>query len=70
MITYFRDKNNKSIRKDNFYKTLSAVLGSVDSIIIIGATSTSITPSITGKGLIVLPNSAGIACTLSLGNKV
>ena len=37
---------------------------------LIGATSTSITVSVTGIGLIVLPLSAGIACTLSLGNKV
>ena len=36
----------------------------------IGATSTSITLPITGIGLIVLPKSADIACTLSLGNKV
>ena len=49
---------------------MNTVLESVDSIIIIGATSTSITLSITGIGLIVLPISAGIACDLSLGNKV
>ena len=35
-----------------------------------GATSTSITLSITGVGLIILPLSAGIARTLSIGNKV
>ena len=42
----------------------------MDSIVIITATSTSITLSITGIGLIILPISAGIACGLSLGNKV
>ena len=42
---------------------------SVDSIVIIAATSTSITLSITGIGLIVLPISAGVACGISLGNK-
>ena len=46
------------------------MLESVDSIIIIAATSTSITLSVTGVGLIILPISAGIAGTLSLGNKV
>ena len=51
-------------------KTLNTILESVDSIVIIGATSTSVTLSITGVGLIILPISAGIACTLSLGNKV
>ena len=68
MITYFKDKNHKSKKKYKNYKTLNTVLESVDSII--GATSTSITLSITGMGLIILPISAGIACTLSLGNKI
>ena len=70
MITYFKDKNNKSKKRYKNYKTLNTILESVDSIVIIGATSTSITLSITGVGLIVLPISAGIACTLSLGNKI
>ena len=70
MITYFKDKNNKSKKKYKNYKTLNTVLESVDSIVIIGATSTSITLSVNGFGLINLPISAGIACTLSLCNKV
>ena len=70
MITYFKDKNHKSKKKYKNYKTLNTILESVDSIVIIRATSTSITLSITGVGLIVLHISAGIACTLSLGNKV
>ena len=70
MITYFKDKNNKSKKKYKNYKTLNTVLESVDSIVIIGATSTSINLSITGSGLIVLPISAGIACGLSLANKI
>ena len=70
MITYFKDKNNKSKKRYKDYKTLNKVLESVDSIVIIGATSTSITLSVAGIGLIILPISAGIACTLSLGNKV
>ena len=70
MITYFKDKNKKSKKRYKSYKTLNTILESVDSIVIIGATSTSITLSVTGIGLIVLPISAGIACTLSLGNKV
>ena len=70
MITYFKDKNNKSKKRYKNYKTLNAILESADSIVIIGATSTSITLSVTGIGLIVLPISAGIAGGLSLGNKV
>ena len=70
MITYFKDKNHKSKKIYKNYKTLNTILESIDSIVIIGATSTSITLSVTGVGLNILPISAGIACTLSLGNKV
>ena len=70
MITYFKDKNHKSKKKYKNYKTLNTILESADSIVIIGATSTSITLSITGVGLIILPISAGVACVLSLGNKI
>ena len=70
MINFFKDKNNKSKKRHQKYKTLNTVLESVDSFVIFGATSTSITLSITGFGLTILPISAGIACTLSLGNKV
>ena len=70
MITYFKDKNNKSKKRYKNYKILNTVLESVDSIVIIAAASTSITLSVTGIGLIVLPISAGIACGISLGNKI
>ena len=70
MITYFKDKNNRSKKRYKNCKTLNTVLESVDSIVIIGATSTSISLSFTDVGLIILPISAGIACILSLGNKV
>ena len=70
LITYFKDKTNKSKKRYKKYKTLNTVLESVDSIVIIAATSTSITLSVTGVGLIILPISPSIACTLSLGNKL
>ena len=70
MITDFKDKNHKSKKRNKNYKTLNSILESVDRILIIGATSTSITLSTTGFCLIVLPISPGIACTLSLCNKV
>ena len=70
MITYFKDKNHKSKKRYKNYKTLNTVLESVDSFLIIAATSTSIALSVIGVGLIILPISAGIACTLSLGNKI
>ena len=70
MITFFKEKNHKSKKKYKNYKTLITILESVDSIVVVAATSTSITLSITGIGLIILPISVGVACTLSLGNKI
>ena len=50
LITYFKNKNHKSKKRYKNYKTLNIILESVESIVIIGATSTSITLSITGFG--------------------
>ena len=69
MITYFKVKNHESKKRYKNYKTLNTILESVDSIVIIGATSISITLSIPLVCLKSLPLSAGIACILSLGNK-
>ena len=41
MITNFKDKNSKSKKKYKNYKTLHTILESKDTIVIIGATSTS-----------------------------
>ena len=70
MITYFKDKNNKSKKRYRSYKNLNTILKSADSIVIIRPASTSMTLSITGVSLIILPISAGIVCALSLSNKV
>ena len=70
MTTFFKDKNYKSKKRYKNYKTLNTVLESVDSIVIIAATSTSIGLSVIGVGLIILPISAGIASGISLGNKI
>ena len=64
MTTHFKDRNHKSKKKYKCYETLNTIMESVDTIVIIGAMSTSITLSITGVGLINLPITAGIACTL------
>ena len=70
MITYFKNKNHKSKKLYEKLKTLSTISDSLDILFIFGATSTSITLSITGVGLKILPVSAASACILSSGNKV
>ena len=70
MVTYFKDKNQKSKKKYENFKTLTSILESIDAVVIIGATTTSVCLSVTGFGLLVVPISARIACALSLGKKV
>ena len=66
MITYFKRKNHKSIKKYKNFETLT----SIDAVVFIGTTTVSVTFLITGVGLILVPIFAGFACALSLGNKV
>ena len=70
MITYFKDKNNKSKEKYKKFKTLTTILKSFDTFVIIATTSSSITLSLTGIGLIAIPISTATACGLSISNKV
>ena len=70
MITYFKDKKSKSKRKWTKYKMLTTVLKSFDTFVLFGTTSSSITLSLTSIGLIVIPISTGLACGLSISNKV
>ena len=70
MITYVKDKNNKTKKKYKKYKTINTILKSFDTFVIIATTSSSITLSLTGIGLIVIPISTATACGLSIGNKV
>ena len=70
MINYFKDKNNKSKKIYKKHKAITTKLKSFDTFVIIASTSSSVTLSVTGIGLIVIPISAAIACGLSIGNKV
>ena len=70
MITYFRNKNNKSKKKYKQHKMLAKKIKSFDRIVIFATTSSSITLSGTENGLIAIPLSTATACGLSIGNKV
>ena len=65
MSGYFKDK---TINRDK--KKLNTILISIDTIIIIAAKSSSITITLIGFGLKVIPITNSIACGLLNGNKV
>ena len=70
MMTYFKDKNIKSKKSHEKYKTKTKISKSFDTFVIIATKSSSITLSLTGIGLIVIPISTALACALSIGKKV
>ena len=70
MITYFKDKNNKSKKKDKKSEKVTTILKPFDTIVFIATTSSSSTLGLTGIGLIVIPITTASACALSVGNKV
>ena len=70
MITYFKDKNNKSKKKHRKHKIITTILKSFYTFVIIAKTSSSITMSLTGIGLTAIPISTATACGLPIGNEV
>ena len=70
MITFLKSRNRKSKEEHKSYKTLPSILESVDTVVINNSATTSVTLSVTSIGLITVPISAKIACSLSLANKV
>ena len=70
MITYFKNKTNKSKNKYKKYKTLTTLLKSFDIFVIIAATSSFITLSLKGNGLIATPKSNATVYGLAIGIKV
>ena len=70
VFTSFKGKSQKSLKQKKNYKTFFPVLESIDTDVNFGRITTSVTLSVTGVGLIVVPISAAIGCTLILVNKV
>ena len=58
------------MEKDKKDKTITTTLKSFDILVIIATTSSSITLSLAGIGLIAIPISSSVACGLINSNKV
>ena len=70
MTTYFKDKNYKSKKKIKKHNMSTTFLKSFDTIVNSATTSSSITVSIPGNELTVIPKSAATACGLTSNNMV
>ena len=63
-------KKKKYKQKYNKYKLINNLINSLDGIIVIGTTSASISLSITGVGIIVVPIAAGVGCATGILVKI
>ena len=70
MMKYYEIEENKYKKKYNKYKLINNIINSTDGLIIIGTTSASITLSITGVGIIVVPITAGVGCATGILVKI
>ena len=70
MIQYLKVKNHESKKKYKKDKTLTAIVKTFDTFVNIATTTSSITLTLTGNGLIAKPISTATACGLSIGNKI
>ena len=70
MMKYYEMEEKKYKQKYTKYKLINNLINSLDGIIVIGTTSTSVTLSITGVGIIVVPIAAGVGCATGILVKI
>ena len=70
MMKYYEMEEKKYKQKYTKYKLINNLINSLDGIIVIGTTSASISLSITGVGIIVVPITAGVGCVTGILVKI
>ena len=70
MMKYYEMEEKKYKQKYNKYKLINKLINSLDGIIVIGTISASISLSITGVGIIVVPIAAGVGCKTGILVKI
>ena len=70
MMKYYEMEEEKYKQKYTKYKLINNLIHSLDGIIVIRTTSTSVTLSITGVGIIVVPIAAGVGCATGILGKI
>ena len=70
MMKYYELEENKYKKKYTKYKLINNLINSTGGLIIIGTTSSSVTLSINGVGIIVVPITAGVGCATGILAKI
>ena len=70
LMKYYELEENKYKKKYTKYKLINNIINSTDGLVITGTTSASVTLSITGVGIIVVPITAGVGCATGILVKI
>ena len=70
MMKYYELEENKDKKKYTKYKLINNLINSTDGLKMIGTTSASVTLSITGAGITVVPITAGVGCATGILVKI
>ena len=67
---FYEEEYKKLKKKHNKFKNLNKILNTIDSLVIISSTSTSITFSLTGFGIFTIPIIASVGCGITITSKI
>ena len=67
---FYNHEAKKYKKKSKIYKLINALIQSIDGVLLLGVSSTAITLSVIGVGLIVVPIASGIGAGVSIISKI
>ena len=67
---FYNHEAKKYKKKSKIYKTINGLIQSIDGVLLLGVSSTAITLSVTGVGLVVVPIASGIGAGVSIISKI
>ena len=67
---FYNHEAKKYKKKSKTYKIINELIQSIDGVLLLGVSSTAITLSVTGVGLIVVPIASGLGAGVSIISKI
>ena len=67
---FYNHEAKKYKKKSKIYKIINGLIHSIDGVLLLGVSSTAITLSVTGVGLIVVPIASGIGAGVTIISKI
>ena len=67
---FYNHEAKKYKKKSKTYKIINGLIQSIDGVLLLGVSSTAITLSVTGVGIVVVPIASGIGAGVSIISKI